>query len=305
EKIADLLKTGKKALPVAKEQRAEDHMDMKLTLDKSAQEITANEAIEVLTQDRGTELMEALQLKGAASAVKVDREEETRLQMWQIRKLEKAVKQEQRSEYEKLVSYAREAGREIPTHPESRYTLLVTSEFFSNGELEEQQKVYADRFNLDSVSAKTHEQFVDKVLAKASGVESRTIALVSDELPQAQLQRLLDAGIRFIRTDTNALLESRTEEKAARANFQRNTFVTMLLARCINEDTTEDSSIYKLLGFYLKTHFQLEEISVKDYIQAIITGNIALLIKGILMYKPVVPFDMPDYDKVAATLIAA
>ncbi len=201
---------------------------------------------------------------------------------------------------------ADQAGKEIiPTHPDTKYTFLMTSEFFANGELEKHKVEYADRFNLDSISAETHGQFVDKVLAKAKDIENRTITLVSNKMPEEQLGRLTKAGVRFLRVDTDSLLNERTGNKQERDSFQLNTYVIMLLTRHINEDTPLDSPIYSLLNFYLRSHFNLDDVSVESYIKAIINNNITLLIKGILSYRPAQPHELPEYDKVAATLIMA
>jgi len=200
---------------------------------------------------------------------------------------------------------AGQAGLEIPTHPDKRYMLLMTSEFFANGELAEHQALYGDRFDLDDISAETDQQFVDKALAKAKGVEERTIVLVSDKMSADKLRALTDAKIRFIRTNTDKLLEARADKKPERNRFQQDTYVTMLLARCVNRETGPDSSIYRLLRFYLKTRFHLDAVSAEEYISALITGDIALLIKGLLSYRPMDPYDVPEYEKVAATLISA
>ena len=80
----------------------------------------------------------------------------------------------------------------------------------------------------------------------------------------------------------------------------------MLVARRIDNNITEDSSIYQLLSFYVKSHFKLDEsTSVEDYIQAIINGDVATLIKGYLSYKPAEPYDLPEYYKVAPTQLSA
>ena len=206
------------------------------------------------------------------------------------------------------LAIAEAAGLSIPTHPDKRYTLLATSEFFANGELAEHQTRYGDRFDLDSIVVRAQdspEKFVDKVLAKASGIETRTIALVPQGLAEEQLKRLTDAGIRFIRTDEGALLKARGDEKELREKFQQNTYVMMLLARRIDGSITKESSIYRLLNFYLRSHFSLDNISALAYIEAIVSGNIAMLIKGLLSYRPAEPYQVPDYDTIAATLIAA
>jgi len=206
---------------------------------------------------------------------------------------------------EEALSIADQAGKEVLIHPNDRYTLLMTSEFFANGELENHKHIYGDRFNVDSVSAKTPEQFIDKVLARAKDIENKTIVLVSSEIPAEQLERLGKAGVRFIRTNTTALLEAKKAEKEERRNMQQNTYTVMLLTRSIDENTTPESSIYRLLDFYLGSLFHLRDIEIEDYIKAIITSDISMLIKGLLSYKPMKQYETPEYDKVAATMIAA
>ncbi len=197
-----------------------------------------------------------------------------------------------------IAAVVKEAGLEIPTHPGERYTLLLPFEFFANGEFEAQKANYGDRFNINRANG------ADNILAKARGLENRTIALVPNDMPEEGLKRLADAGLRFIRTDIGKLQEARAAGDKDRKAFQLNTYVMMLLARHI-KDANSDSSIYKVLSFYLKSHFELDNIAVADYIEAIVSGDIARLIKGYLSYKPAEQYRVPEYDKVAATLVAA
>ncbi len=201
---------------------------------------------------------------------------------------------------------AKEAGLEIPTHPSQHYTLLLTSEFFGNGELEEHKAKYGDRFDLDRISGKSPEQFVDNILAKAAGKEARTIALVPNDLAAEQLERLTKVGIRFVRVNTTDLQKARADRDANREKFQVDTYAMMLLLRRIDNSITADSSIYRLLSFYLKSHFALtDKIAIDDYIMAIVNNDIARLIKGYLTYRPAQPYEAPNYNNVAASLISA
>ena len=206
-----------------------------------------------------------------------------------------------------MIDIAAQAGLlEIPTRKAKRYTLLMTSEFFANGELKKQKSMYGDRFNLDSISARTDEQFVDKVIAKAKGIEIRTIALVPDSITEEHLARLTDVGIRFIRANAEVLLEARVESEEQRRGFHQNTYAAMLLARKIDENTSKDSSVYRLLEFYLKSLFELSDgVKANDYIKAIVGAKISILLKGILSCRPAEPYRVPEYDKIAATLISA
>ncbi|GEM_PF-2453610 len=213
-------------------------------------------------------------------------------------------------EISEMLILADEAGKEIPTHPDTRYTLFMTSEFFANGEFEEHRSMYADRFDLATVSVKPGDReskrFVDKILAQASAIENRAIALVSDKLPEEQLKRLTDAGIRFIRANTDILLDARRDKKEERSKFQQDTYAMMLLARCVDENIPRESSIYRLLAFYIRSHFELDEVTAEAYIDAIVRNDIATLIKGLLSYMPITPYDaQEDYDKISQVLTAA
>ncbi|MDP2928654.1 MAG: hypothetical protein Q8O01_01140, partial [Candidatus Omnitrophota bacterium] len=79
-----------------------------------------------------------------------------------------------------------------------------------------------------------------------------------------------------------------------------------ILSRRIDNTITADSAIYRLLSFYLKSHFALTDmIVVDDYIMAIVNNDVSKLIKGCLLYRPAKPYDTPDYNNVAASLISA
>ncbi len=205
-----------------------------------------------------------------------------------------------------MIPLASEAGLQIPTHPNERYNLLVTSEFFANGELEEHRAKYGDRFDLDRVSGVSPAQFVDNILAKATGKETKTIALVPNDLPAEQLERLAKVGIRFIRVNITDLQKAKADKDAGREKFQVDTYAMMLLLRRIDNSITADSSIYQLLSFYLKSHFALaDKVAIDDYIMAIVNNDVARLIKGCLAYRPAQPYEVPNYNNVAASLISA
>lgn len=208
---------------------------------------------------------------------------------------------------------ADEVGKEIPTHPADpnnlRYTLLMPFEFFGNkkDEAEKHQSNYADRFNLDFVSATSHEQYIDKIISLAKVRETKTIAMVSRDIPEEQLERLTKLGIRFIRVDTDKMLGDRSELRDSWKNFQENTYAIMLLVRHIDKEKHDkNSSTYRTLSFYLRTHFNLEEeASIENYIDAIMEGNISTLLKGLLYTSPMIPLEMPDYNNIAKVLLSA
>jgi len=209
-------------------------------------------------------------------------------------------------EISEMIKLAGMAGVEIPTHPDRRYTLIMTSEFYYGREIEEHRVKYGDRFELESVSAKDNDQFVQKVIDRAVGIEERAIALVPSTLTEEHLEKLSSQGIRFIRTDPDMLLQARADRDDARRSFQVNTYAAMLLARKIDDNTPKDSSVYRLLEFYIKSLFSLDnEIGPEEYVSAIIRGNLQVLLKGLLAYRPAEPYRMPQYDTVAASLISA
>ncbi|MCX5667045.1 MAG: hypothetical protein NTY34_01880 [Candidatus Omnitrophica bacterium] len=213
------------------------------------------------------------------------------------------------------IQLAGEAGMKIPTMPNERYNLLVTSEFFIKGELKESQLTYGDRFNLDSVSGRDADEFIRNVLLSPIAVNDRTIVLLPNELPNGKfeekhLKALKDAGIRFMVVNRNELLYAGkgmlTADEGYRKQFQQDTYAIMLLMRAIDESADRSSPIYRLLSFYLNSHFLFaDKIDIDDYIMAIAKNEIGKLIQGILAYVPAHAYDKPDYKKIAATLIAA
>jgi len=208
-----------------------------------------------------------------------------------------------------MAGLAKQGGKEIPTRPIEQYTLLVPFGFY-NGEkeFEEHQFKYGDRFTLDCVSGATSEKFVDNILAKAEENE-RTIALVPDSVSERDLARLVEKGIRVIVINSVTLADVQNQEKQQKETFLQNAYTIMLLARKITKDTKKDSRVYQLLEFYLRTHFDMDDVSVKDYIRAIASDsvdNIATLIKALLRAVPIAPYNIrEEYNNIAETLLSA
>ena len=97
EEVTETLRDGDRKLPVAETQEREDHVNIKLTIDKTARPITALEAIEKLTGERVMALMEALGEKDVAEGIEEEIEKDggrtkvCRIQPWQVAELRKAV----------------------------------------------------------------------------------------------------------------------------------------------------------------------------------------------------------------------
>ena len=139
--------------------------------------------------------------------------------------------------------------------------------------------------------------------------KDRAIALIPKEVLDKNpdlLDKLKAAGVRFLITRDSDINELNGLGKA-KEPYLVNTFAAMLIARSITPDTTKDSILYQLLSYYLQKQFDLEGITVDDYINAIATMDIAKLIKGYL--SPVKPFRGEDiaerHHSIAQTLIAA
>ena len=229
--------------------------------------------------------------------------EEVKIEKMKADEIERTSK---KSEIKKAAGFSKEAGLIIPTHPERRYTLIMTSEFFTGRELKQHKEEYRDRFDIESVSSEDNDQFVEKVILSAYGKEARTVALVPSSLNEEQLGKLASCGIKFIRADTYTLLKARTEKGKDRNSFQLNTYASMLLVRKIDEATPEDSSIYRSLEFYVKSLFSLGEgVKAGDYIRALAANEVAVLVRGVLSYLPAKPYRIPEYDTIAVTLMSA
>ena len=200
------------------------------------------------------------------------------------------------------------AGVHIPITKSDCFNLLVTSEFFKGDELKEHQQKYGNRFNLGVVSGQDADTFIKNVLNNTLAIRDRAIVLLPNELPhgkfkESHYRELTDAGIRFLVVNKRDLIDSEKEE---RANFQKDTYAVMLLMRALKDGMNKSSPIYRLLSFYLATHFEFtEQMKVGDYIKSITNSDIMTLLKGILAYRPAKAYQIPEYKNVAKTLMSA
>ncbi len=215
-----------------------------------------------------------------------------------------------------------DAGRQIPTDAANRYKLLVTPEFLANGELNKHRQIYGERFDLDTfdtVDSRTRnqlipEQIITKILEeKVKGKEERTVVLISNEMPQEELERLTQANIRFILADTKELLSSQAarygddDTRKARELYQQSTYAVMSAVRLIKgEDLSDEkSSVYRTLTAYIENRLELQEgITVDDYIKAIVGKDVAKLRKARL--KPIQPINVEEeHNTITKPLIFA
>jgi len=229
-------------------------------------------------------------------------------------------------EINEMTDIAREVGLQIPTQLDKRYRLMVPFSLHTSEEYRKHSEEYRDRFELIRVGNEFFlETYISNIIDNAEGQEQKSVAFIpydSIKTPgeanvSKQLKRLTDRGIRFIFGDVGEFAmqtmvvdkdaEAQRKAKQDREKFQINTYAEMLVWRFIDSTMNESDKAYRLLSFFLKSHFVLQgNLSAKDYIQAIVTGNIATLIKGYLAYKPAEPYDArEEYDNIAQELISA
>ena len=116
-------------------------------------------------------------------------------------------------------------------------------------------------------------------------------------------------GIRVVRVDTKNI-DYYNLESAERQKIRFDIYAMMLLARVVTQDDISgNTSIYRTLRFFLNTHSanDAEDIAT-EYINALVKDslkNLIFIIKKVLSYKPLERLPMPDYHKVAATLVSA
>ncbi|GEM_PF-3841726 len=211
----------------------------------------------------------------------------------------------------RMATFAREVGIEVAP-PVQDYTLFTSYDFYKDkDEYESDRRAYGSRFNLERIRTDRADNIVDSVLGvisqKSFAADHVIVQLpmkFADERYQPELQKLMETGVRFMIIDVEGLKEDEN-----RADYRRNIYSMMLLARKIDKDTPKDSKLYRLLGFFIDSLFgdvENKPALIADYMESLIQNkDIVSLVKIILSYKPIERYEMPDYDKVSATLISA
>lgn len=203
----------------------------------------------------------------------------------------------------------------IPTHADTRYTLVVDNNLYKDDDYSEDvlghrlsDEIHIgarDRFNL--VTADTGN--IDALIEKVTDPE-RTIVQISGHIGKEDIRKLMVAkpGVRYLYLDTMCFKYDHTLNDKLRRQCRFNIYAMMLLARSITHDDVEaNSNLYKLLSLYLNSHYHsgLEEIS-PSYINALIAGTKPeVILKYALSYVPAKPWRITDYNLIAITLISA
>jgi predicted nucleic-acid-binding protein len=213
---------------------------------------------------------------------------------------------------EKMSAYARETGESISRPVLKRnYTLITYGNLYKNGrEYKEDILEYGSVFDLEKIKPGRPGTIISRILKKikARGLDPEDVIV---QLPKffseekAELKRLVDnaPGIRFIIMNGKGL---KNEKKSAA--YRKNIYAMMLLARKLDENTPEDSKLALLLKFFMEAYMGKKGNTpdiVDAYMGALVRNDIALIVKTVLSYKPIEKYDIPDYNKIAATLISA
>lgn len=210
-----------------------------------------------------------------------------------------------------MKSAAEEAGFDIAKIPDEPYTLMLPFEFYRNNEFNDDSEEYGEyKFERQRIGGDDLEGLVKNILGNSKGKETRSVALIPKRMVDDSgrskdlLKKLADSKIRFILADiASASLDN---DKDRRHEYRSNTYAIMLLTRYIDEGM-EGTKAYRLLGFYLRTHFGLaESVSAENYIEAIKKGDVSELIKSYLAYRPSERYDaVKEYHTISASLIFA
>ncbi len=236
----------------------------------------------------------------------------------------RAVRDEERRENEKkeledMVSLANEVGVKIAP-PAQKYTLITLGNMYKDREEFERDKIeYGSRFGLERVmtDGMARITIIDRILGiiRDKGLDPNDVIVqlppeFSEEKNRCQAKILLAAapGIRFLAMDTLGL-----KDEKERKSIRRNLYAIMLLARAMDESVRKDSGLYRLLAYFVNVHMRyVGKGEIKDkgkyaeeYVAALVENNIMKILSTLLMYKPMDKYDLPSYDRIAATLISA
>ncbi|MBL7155752.1 MAG: hypothetical protein ISS90_01260 [Candidatus Omnitrophica bacterium] len=223
-------------------------------------------------------------------------------------------------EIEEMEKLAEEAAKEIPIFEGERYTLLVPFYFYGKRDIfEEHERGCENIFKLEYLNANEPEGLADEILEKIKAgklPDNRTIALLPIGTPREKLEALKKARIRFVQYDIRLtqVYAAVTEKSESMQKFLQTAYATMLLARRVDEKSIrENTAVYQLLSFYLRSHFHLSEVDAEDYIKAMADDNpqtvsavVATLVKGSLTLRPAARYDaQKEYDRIAEIFLSA
>ncbi len=237
-------------------------------------------------------------------------------------------------------NHATNAGMEIPTPENTRYTLLVNANLYKDGDLKndrngitpEGEKIagFADRFDVLRVNTSS----VDNILGhiNVDGLDpKRVVVQLSGPWKEENIRNLMKGapGIKFVHVDTTGFNSDANLNDNERQLCRFDLYTQMLLVRRITkEDIEKRNSLYMVLEFFLKTHSNdVSDAFITQYMNSIVAIDIAeagklspsaledaldrtreaaaFLINHNLSYMPTERWRTPDYHQVALTMMSA
>ena len=207
------------------------------------------------------------------------------------------------------------AAEEIAKQAKGFYNFILPAEFCTLDELTSDKK----RSAFDYVRVKrgrTLKEFITDAVNAAQKRENESIVLIPKRLltdglenNTQELSRLKSIGVRFIiadlATQKTTHYDTVKERKTAQQQFRLNTYAVMFLTRHIDQGM-QGTAAYRLLDFYLKTHFNLSGVTPADYINAVVGNDIVKLVHVYLNYRPIKRYDaLERYHEISETLISA
>lgn len=212
-------------------------------------------------------------------------------------------------EIDRAVLDAEAAERAIFAPKNDRYVLIAPTSFFAGGEFEAERKAFHERFDLRSADGRTSAEFIGRAIGAAGADAKKAVIIVPAGTPRDQLERLIAAGMRFVVVDAGAMADARLADADGRLRFHFTTYAIMLLVRHIDPDTPPDSPLVRLLDFYLRTHSNLTDAAARGaYIEAVGKSDatsLGVLVNGILSFRPVERYDIPNYDRIARAILTS
>jgi hypothetical protein len=194
---------------------------------------------------------------------------------------------------------------------EENYTLITCDDVYEDEKDYERDVLeYGSIFNIAKIKPGKPKTIITRILKKIASqgiipgnVMVQLPKVFSESEYKSELERLVKnaPGIRFMIIDTQGL-----KGEDNRANYRRNIYAIMLLARKIDEDIPKDSGLYRLLKFFMNSCLgEGKDDVITSYLEALVSGDISLIVKTVLSYKPIEKYDNPSYDRVAAVLVSA
>jgi hypothetical protein len=194
---------------------------------------------------------------------------------------------------DKIMSIKNAGMRLCP--PVERYTVYVPVGFCSGKEFREDKMKYAGRFDLRYTRKDDPGRIAEYVLEDIlnRGVDPDTVivslpALAGNDKGIAMIEKIRDAGIRFIILDINGF-KSEFPEKQERDEYRENIYALMLLVRKLSGETDDPvliNILRSLVSNYTARTRENDNQLLKRYVTAILTGDVSELIKFVLIYRP-------------------